>query len=231
MHHPPISTCLTLTSCSLPWVGGQDVPDREALRQQVVDLFALDAFQRYLGRLPRRRMPGCDMLRFEHLVALGRAGFASAVRDYALLYALGELPDELRPYAYGGRLVAPSKPGATDEHLPLGAGVAWRRVAAGFLCAAHRAEFGSAMGPLQLGVGVLRGPEILALAMRLALESHPRWVAVKLDFKNAFNTCSRPAFLRWTAQHFPALLLTIPPGAAYRAPPYITAPEAKNAKE
>ena len=34
------------------------------------------------------------MLRFEHLVALARAGFVGVVRDYALLYvyAVGELP-------------------------------------------------------------------------------------------------------------------------------------------
>ena len=117
--------------------------------------------------------------------------------------------------------MAPSKPGATDEHRPLGARVAWRSVAAGFMCAAHREAFGTAMGPLQVGVGVRRGPEIIALAMRLALERHPDWVAVKLDFRNAFNTCSRLAFLRWTAQHFPALLPFLL--AAYRAPPYITA--------
>ena len=49
--------------------------------------------------------------------------------------------------------------------------------------------------------------QIFALAVRLALESSPGSVVCKLDFKNAFNTCSRRAFLRYTARHFPALLL------------------------
>lgn len=107
------------------------------------------------------------------------------MRDYTLLFALGELPDEMRPYAYGGRLVAPSKPDAPS----LGAGVAWRRIAAGYLCQAYRDNFGMLLqayrdnfGPLQLGVGVKRGPEIIALAMQLALQRNPSWVAVKLDF-------------------------------------------------
>ena len=52
---------------------------------------------------------------------------------------------------------------------------------------------------MQLGVGLSRGPQIFALAVRLALESSPGSVVCKLDFKNAFNTCSRRAFLRYTA--------------------------------
>ena len=123
-------------------------------------------------------------------------------------------------YAYGGRLVAPPKPGGVG-HRPLGAGTALRRIAAGFLCLSMRSGFGAQLGPLQLGVGVRHGPELVALAMRLALEAHSGWVAVKLDFKNAFNMCSRAAFLRYAARHFPALLLFLL--AAYGAPPYITA--------
>ena len=61
-----------------------------------------------VGRRPRRRMSGCDMVRFEHAAALCRAGYAGAVRDLVLMYALGDIPDEARPYGYWGRLVAPS---------------------------------------------------------------------------------------------------------------------------
>ena len=85
----------------------------------------------------------------------------------------------------------------------------------------HSRAFGTTLGPVQLGVGLSRGPQIFALAVRLALESSPGSVVCKLDFKNAFNMCSRRAFLRYTARHFPALLLFLL--AAYGAPPYITA--------
>ena len=155
----------------------------EKLRARVAELFDLDEFRRYLGRLPRRRMPGCDQLRFELLRALAGAGYAGAVRDFTLGYALGDVPDEERPYAYGGRLVAPTKPGG-DGHRPLGAGGAFRRAAAGFLAVQHARAFGATLGPVQLGVGLSRGPQIFALAVRLALESSPGSVVCKLDFNH-----------------------------------------------
>ena len=54
-----------------------------------------------------------------------------------------------------------------------------------------------------------RGPEIIATALRLAMEEHPGWVAVKLDFTNAFNQCSRRAFLRFLASRYPSLMLLL----------------------
>ena len=201
-------------------VGAEAPQTREEIRRRVTEMFDLESFRRYVGRRPRRRMSGCDMIRFEHAAALCRAGYAGAVRDLVLMYALGDIPDEARPYGYGGRLVAPSKPGGTD-HRPLGAGVTWRRLAAGFFCERLSGDFGAEFGPLQLGVGVRHGTEIFATTVRLALESHPTWVACKLDFANAFNSCSRIAFLRYAAQHFPALVPFLL--AAYGVPAYITA--------
>ena len=79
----------------------------------------------------------------------------------------------------------------------------WRRLAAGFLASCYGGEFGERLGPTQLGVGVSRGVEIFAATVRLALESNPRWVVVKVDFRNAFNEVSRVALLRFCAAHFP----------------------------
>ena len=42
-----------------------------------------------------------DGVRFEHAAALCRAGYAGLVRDLMLTYALGDMPAEARPYAYG----------------------------------------------------------------------------------------------------------------------------------
>ena len=66
---------------------------------------------------------------------------------------------------------------------------------------------GGVLGPTQLGVGVSRGPEIFATVMQVALQAHPTWVVCKADFRNAFNECSRLAFLTFVAAHFPLLAL------------------------
>ena len=165
-------------------------------------------------------MPGADLVRFEHVQALVQAGHVAVLRSFVLLVAQGRVPAEARPYVYGGRLVAPAKPGG-GAHRPLGAGITWRRLAAGFLASCYGGDFGERLGPTQLGVGVSRGAGIFASTVRLALEENPRWVVVKVDFRNAFNEVSRLAFLRFVAAHFPQLLLLLL--AAYGAPAYITA--------
>ena len=57
--------------------------------------------------------------------------------------------------------------------------------------------------------------------MQVALQAHPTWVVCKADFRNAFNECSRLAFLTFVAAHFPLLALALL--AAYGAPAYVTA--------
>ena len=203
------------------WQHNAAPPSRHELRKRLLDQFQLDLFQQYLGGLPKRRMAGHDAIRFEHVVGIAKAGYALQIMNYIKLIAVGDLPDEMRPFAYGGALVAPSKPGSDTEHRPLGAGVVWRRIAAGYLAKQYKETFAEMFGPIQLGVGVSRGPDILALVIRLALEQNKGWVAVKLDFKNAFNMVSRLSFLKYTAKHHPELLLFLL--AAYGVPPYIIA--------
>jgi len=190
------------------------------LRELVSTLFADSvAFGRYIYRLPRLSMPAVDTVRYEHAVAIARGGRLATLRDFVELVAAGTVPPEARPYVYGGRLVAPPK--GDGSHRPLGAGTVWRRIAAGFMASHESESFGERLGPAQLGVGVPRGPEIFATTVRLALEAHPDWVAVKADFRNAFNEVGRVVFLAFIAAHFPVLLLFLL--AAYGAPAYITA--------
>ena len=197
---------------------------RDDVEGMVREAFAdQPAFQKYVWRLPRLSMPGADGVRFEHLQALLRSGRTCVLRHFVTIIALGRVPAEARPYVYGGRLVAPVKPGGAvpAQHRPLGAGVAFRRIAAGWLAQACRQDAQSTFGPRQLGVAVPRGPEIYALAVQLALQSHADWILVKADFRNAFNECYRIAFLTYAAAHFPVLVLFLL--AAYGAPAYITA--------
>ena len=135
----------------------------------VKGIFAdLPSFGRFVQRLDRLSMPGVGHIRFEHLQTLVRSGHAAVLRSFVLLVALGQVPAEARPYVYGGRLVAPAKPGG-GAHRPLGAGVAWRRLAAGFLAGRLSGTFGERLRPTQLGVGISRGVKIFAAAVRLAM--------------------------------------------------------------
>ena len=115
-------------------VGSAGVGLREAdLVALVEEAFGdVARFTRYVQRLARLSMPGADRVRFEHVQALVQAGHVAVLRSFVLLVAQGRVPAEARPYVYGGRLVAPAKPGG-GAHRPLGAGVTWRRLAAGFL--------------------------------------------------------------------------------------------------
>ena len=56
------------------------------------------AFEHYVCRLPLLSMPGCDMLRFEHLQALVRGGHGHSLRRLCVVVALGHVPAEVRPY-------------------------------------------------------------------------------------------------------------------------------------
>ena len=77
-------------------------------------------------------MPGVDAVRFEHARAVVRGGCGASLGAFVEAVAAGEVPAEARPFIYGGRLVAPSKPDG-GGHRPLGAGVVWRRIAAGYI--------------------------------------------------------------------------------------------------
>ena len=57
----------------------------------------------------------------------------------------------------------------------------------------------------QVGVAVPGGVDRVVHQTRVLLESHPDWVVVKVDAKNAFNTLSRRAIVASVRQHFPGL--------------------------
>jgi hypothetical protein len=98
------------------WQHNTAPPSRHELRKQLLDLFEIDLFQQYLGGLPKRRMAGHDAIRFEHVVGMAKAGYTLQIMNYIKLIAVGDLPDEMRPFAYGGALVAPSRGGMETYH-------------------------------------------------------------------------------------------------------------------
>ena len=71
--------------------------------------------------------------------------------------------------------------------------------------------------PQQIAVGVQGGLSLLILGVRLALETHPTWVAIKIDLRNAYNELMRAVVLArlHDQEHLKALMPLF--WATYRA--------------
>jgi hypothetical protein len=123
-------------------------------------------------------------------------------------FADGRLPADARRFFFGARLVALAKVGGGLR--PIACGDVFRRMAAKLLCAragedaaAFLANFG------QLGVACESGMDgITHAARRYAAEflrpGSGRCI-LKVDVRNAFNTCSRSDFLHVVREQFPEL--------------------------
>ena len=61
---------------------------------------------------------------------------------------------------------------------------------------AKAGDFGEAMWPHQIAVGISGGASILTQGLRLIMELHPDWVAIKIDISNAFNEVKRHAVIQ-----------------------------------
>ena len=65
---------------------------------------------------------------------------------------------------------------------------------------------GPALAPLQLGVGVKGGSQIIGHALRSGIAADPGCVTVQLDFRNAFNSLHREPMLKAIAEQEGGLL-------------------------
>ena len=115
----------------------------------------------------------------------------------------GKVPDHLAGVVFGARLVGLHKKGGGIR--PIAIGETLRRAAAKWLCTKLKLGFLSSTN--QFGVGVKKGAEVCVLSLRQAVSSLPvENCIVKIDFFNAFNTCSREAVLNGVAKHMPVAL-------------------------
>ena len=64
-------------------------------------------------------------------------------------------------------------------------------------------SFNSHFQPIQHGVAVKGGTELLIHHVSLLLESNPDWVLLKTDIKNAFNSLERTSLMPQIAKSFP----------------------------
>ena len=142
----------------------------------------------------------------------------------------GGIPSACRPWFLGGRLIALRKEGdspALRKIRPITIGSMLGRVvskcaAAGSTvrfaalfqpptaesCASRpRTQTDGSPWPVQvLGVCCRNGTEIGHHALSALLDSHPTYIDVSLDVRNAYNSISRYSFMPLVQSHLPALL-------------------------
>jgi hypothetical protein len=131
-------------------------------------------------------MSSVESLEFHHSPLL------SALASFSSLVMEGRVPESVRPFFFGARLIALDKKGGGVR--PIAIGCCLRRLVAKIACNRVSADLSSYFSPLQLGFGVKGGVEAAVHAARRFLDSLSDSEAlVKLDFSNAFNSlrCDR----------------------------------------
>ena len=195
---------------------GQHHPARDRGEGLVAMTLDRDLFNAYIADLPRARAPGTSQLRHSHIQSIVGAGGSDALYKLCNHILSGLVPTEIRPYFSGARLFALSKVGGGVR--PIACGEVLRRMVASMAAkqlrakiAAHFTPGPSGEGeaqvqrPAQFGVGISGGSDTMVHAVQAALQLQPSWAVVSIDWKNAFNTCSRAAMLEQVKIHFPEL--------------------------
>jgi len=130
------------------------------------------------------------------------SGLLVAVSAFVNMLMEGIIPDAIRPYFFGGRLVALDKKGGGVR--PIAVGLVVRRLSSKLASSYATGLLAATLSPLQVGVGVLRGVEAAVHATRAFVNSMSSTDSlVKLDFINAFNCVRRDSFLEAVAHHIP----------------------------
>ena len=152
---------------------------------------------------------GPDGMRPQHLKDLASCresgtDFLSALTGFTNTVMAGLCPSDVRPFFFGGRLIALSK--KTGGVRPIAVGVTLRRLVSKCANAYGAPRAVSVLGPRQLGVGIPAGCEAAIHSARRYLQSLPAdHVMVKLDFANAFNSLHRSDMLLSVQSSLPEL--------------------------
>ena len=167
-----------------------------------------DTLTEVLKHLPAGSAPGPSGWTYEHLrgAALRSDAAFDATLGFVNALLSGSLPSI--PNLLASRLVALAKPeeggpGVSSRVRPVAIGEVWVRLAG--LCAlAACPAAGPSLAPLQLGVGVRGGAQIVGHAVAASLPDKSI-ITMKVDVRNAFNSLDRELMLQEIAQRWPAL--------------------------
>ena len=155
-----------------------------------------------LSKLSKSSKSGPSEWNFDHFKALAsRSTTDGKFFTVCNLIARRSIPHGIVELLSASRLVALSKPSGDVRPIPVGECI--RQLTAKTLCLQKKESFSSFLSPLQHGVAVEGGPELIVHHISLLLESNPDWVILKTNLKNAFNSVLRSHLLPEVAKAFP----------------------------
>ena len=152
---------------------------------------------------------GPDGMRPQHLKDMllcqeSGTDFLAALTGFTNTVLAGLCPKDMKPYFFGGRLLALNK--KSGGIRPIAVGVTLRRLASKCANTYGAARMASLFGPRQLGVGIKGGCDAAIHSARRYLQTlPPDHIMVKLDFTNAFNSLHRSDMLLSISDHLPEL--------------------------
>ena len=171
-------------------------------------VFDVETLQHVLSKLPRGSSHGFSGWTFSSIRSL------YGDRSESTTQQLGVIASFLSMLAAGtfankhwvdSRAALLPKPGG--GHRPLGIGEAWYRFLSKCLLAVVGESVGNSLAPIQLGCGVSGGAEIGArFAQTLFDLKSDKFVLIKTDFRNAFNSIWRKSIYEGLVKYCPRLL-------------------------
>ena len=205
--HPPSITTMTKTEngkITEPRSGS--IYATEDMEQQHCESKLVqntESVQRLLQSFPGGSSGGIDGLLPQHLKDLTAKSVGVAGEE--ILKALTSLvqhvihhgiPNVVRPWFFGARLIALSKKGGVGVR-PIAVGLTLRRLVSKFANTHVKGSLKSKFLPQQVGYGVQAGVEAAVHSVRAYIGSNrgKRKAVVKIDFENAFNSMLRKHLL------------------------------------
>ncbi len=181
-----------------------DLDDNISSNETLFQLSKKDLFSSIRGS-PRGSGCGPSGWRYEHIrLLLGACSVSDHLYKACAVIARGHLPHSISSLLSASRLIAvPKKNG---DVRPIGVGEVFRRITAKVICNQLKSNFADHLSPLQHGVAVEGGSEMLVHHIQLALESNPSWALLKTDMSNAFNSVNRSNLLQQVESSFPEIL-------------------------
>jgi hypothetical protein len=182
--------------------------------------FTQDQVRGAILSFPPGSASGPDGLSPQHLKDMIRAEGAispllSAITSWCNLIASGSCPPEVKPFFFGGKLLALAKKDGGVR--PIAVGGTWRRLTSKLVNTSVVQKLSGYLQPHQLGVGTSGGVEAAVFSARRFLESaEPDCALLKVDYSNAFNSIRRDCIMEAAATHIPEWLPYIK--SSYEAP-------------
>jgi hypothetical protein len=157
-----------------------------------------------LKAAPKGSAPGPSGWTYEHIIAATQITNSAVcvIQQFVSAIVSGTLPHI--PALLDSTLIGLHKPGGRGIR-PIAIPEVWYRLAG--LCAKKACPgIGAALAPMQLGVDVRGGSEIVGHSITAGIAADPDGVTVQTDYGNAFNTLWRTPLLAAVAKHAPPLL-------------------------